>query len=79
MTDLPDVVGATCARYLELIDKALPGQVLGLYLTGSVPQGDFHPGVSDIDGVVVVATPLESAEPVRAVHEALPEKPAGGR
>ena len=74
--ELPDAVAATTSQYLELIDKALPGQVLGQYLTGSVPQGDFHLGASDIDGVVVLATPLESPEPVRAVHAALPEKPA---
>jgi hypothetical protein len=71
VTELPAVVAATTAQYLDLIDKALPGQVIGLYLTGSVPLGDFHPGSSDIDGVVVLASPLDSSEPVKDVHEAL--------
>lgn len=76
VTELPEVVAATTAQYLDLIDKALPGQVAGLYLTGSVPLGDFHPGSSDIDGVVILASPLESSEPVKEVHAALPAKPA---
>jgi hypothetical protein len=33
VTELPEVVAATTAQYLDLIDKALPGQVAGLYLT----------------------------------------------
>jgi hypothetical protein len=37
VTELPEVVTATTAQYLDPIDKALPGQVAGLYLTGSVP------------------------------------------
>jgi hypothetical protein len=41
-----------------------------------VPLGDFHPGSSDIDGVVILASPLESSEPVKEVHAALPTKPA---
>jgi hypothetical protein len=76
VTELSEVVAATTAQYLALVDKALPGQVAGLYLTGSVPLGDFHPGSSDIDGVVVLASPLDSPEPVKDVHEALPAKPA---
>lgn len=61
VTELPEVVAATTAQYLDLIDKALPGQVAGLYLTGSVSLGDFHPGTS---------------EHVKEVHAALPAKPA---
>lgn len=70
------MVAATTSLYLELIDKALPGQVAGLYMTGSVPLGDFHPHTSDIDGVVVLTEPLAGVEQVRAVHAALPAKPA---
>jgi hypothetical protein len=76
MTPVPPEVASTTARYLELIDEALPGQVTGLYLTGSVPLGDFRPGHSDIDGVVVVASPLLDASAVKAVHEQLPSAPA---
>jgi hypothetical protein len=75
---LPAGVSGTTTRYLELIDQALPGQVTGLYLTGSIPLGDFRPGFSDIDGVVVVASPLTEVEvaAVRGVHKQLPSSPA---
>ncbi|MEV8379114.1 aminoglycoside adenylyltransferase domain-containing protein [Kribbella sp. NPDC056861] len=76
MTPVPPEVTALAAQYLELVDEALPGQVTGLYLTGSVPLGDFRPGHSDIDGVVVTASPLLDASAVRAVHEQLPTAPA---
>lgn len=76
MTDLPPEVAATTTQYLELIDQALPGQVSGFYLTGSVPLGDFWPGRSDIDGVVVVSEPVVDVSAVRKVHEQLPSAPA---
>lgn len=75
MTDLPPEVAGTTTRYLELIDKALPGRVTGFYLTGSVPLGDYRPGRSDIDGVAVVSS-VVSAALVREVHEQLPSAPA---
>ncbi|MFI5708625.1 nucleotidyltransferase domain-containing protein [Kribbella sp. NPDC051620] len=73
---LPVEVSATTTRYLELIDQALPEQVTGLYLTGSIPLGDYRRGFSDIDAVVVVASPLTDVEVVRAVHKQLPSSPA---
>lgn len=76
MTSLPPEVAETTTRYLELIDKVLPDQVVGFYLTGSVPLGDFHPASSDIDGVVVVAEPMTDVSAVRSVHEELPARPA---
>ncbi|MEU4602001.1 nucleotidyltransferase domain-containing protein [Kribbella sp. NPDC023972] len=66
---------AVTSQYLELIDDALPGLVSGFYLTGSIPLDDYHPGRSDIDGVVVVSEPVTDPEIVRAVHEKLPERP----
>jgi hypothetical protein len=48
LAELPEVVAATTSLYLELIDKALPGQVVGLYVTGSVPLDDFHSHTSDL-------------------------------
>ncbi|MDX6279241.1 MAG: hypothetical protein QOH03_312 [Kribbellaceae bacterium] len=73
---LPAEVSGTTTRYLELIDQALPGQVIGFYLTGSIPLGDFRRGFSDIDGVVVVASPLTELSLVREVHKQLPSSPA---
>lgn len=76
MTELPPEVTGTTTRYLDLIDQVLPGQVTGFYLTGSIPLGDFRPGFSDIDGVVIVREPLADVSAVRAVHEQLPSAPA---
>ncbi|HEU4947811.1 MAG TPA: hypothetical protein VFT31_11715 [Kribbella sp.] len=73
---LPEAVASTTSLYLQLVDEALPGRVSGLYLTGSVPLGDFHPQTSDIDGVVILTEPLDDPDPVRSVHAALPSKPA---
>jgi nucleotidyltransferase-like protein len=86
---LPTQVTGTTNLYLKLIDQALPGQVTGFYLTGSIPLGDYRPGFSDIDGVVVLRDPLtataserdapvhaERLAAIRAVHEQLPSAPA---
>ncbi|GAA0959468.1 hypothetical protein GCM10009554_73210 [Kribbella koreensis] len=75
---LPAEVSATTKLYLQLIDQALPGQVTGLYLTGSLPLGDYRRGLSDIDGVVIIASPLTEPEvaAVRGVHAQLPTSPA---
>lgn len=73
---LPAEVSGTTTRYLELIDQALPGQVTGFYLTGSIPLGDYRRGFSDIDGVVVVTSPLTDVSLVREVHKQLPSSPA---
>ncbi|WP_328322133.1 hypothetical protein OHA70_26205 [Kribbella sp. NBC_00382] len=73
---LPAEVSGTTSKYLQLIDQALPGQVSGLYLTGSIPLGDYRRGFSDIDGVVVVASPLTDVSLVREVHKQLPSSPA---
>jgi Nucleotidyltransferase domain/Domain of unknown function (DUF4111) len=73
---LPAEVAATTARHLELLDAAAPGLVTGLYLTGSVALGDFHPHTSDIDGVVVTSSRVTSPDLVQEVHAQLPDKPA---
>ncbi|WP_432948924.1 aminoglycoside adenylyltransferase domain-containing protein [Kribbella sp. CA-253562] len=74
--ELPEVVTEASSRFLTLVDEALPGEVLGFYLTGSVPLGDFHPGSSDIDGTAVLAKPLTDPERVRGVFEAMPKTPS---
>ncbi len=77
MTALPDQVAAVTARHLELLDTALPGLATGLYLTGSVPLGDFQPNTSDIDGVVVVSEPVTGRlDVLREIHAKLAGGPA---
>jgi hypothetical protein len=74
--ELPEVVVEASSRFLALVDEALPGEVLGFHLTGSVPLGDFQPGSSDIDGTAVLAKPLTDPERVRGVFEAMPTSPS---
>ena len=74
--DLPAVVSAITRRHLELLDAALPGRVTGLYLTGSLPLGDFHPHTSDIDGVVVTSGPVTELHQLRDIHAELAGGPA---
>jgi Nucleotidyltransferase domain/Domain of unknown function (DUF4111) len=59
-------------RYLRVVDRLLPGRVVGFYLVGSVALGAFRPGRSDIDFVAVVERPLGRREllRLRAVHAA---------
>jgi hypothetical protein len=40
-------------EYLRAVDKAVPGLVTGLYLTGSIALDDYQPAISDIDAVAV--------------------------
>lgn len=41
--------------YTGAVDAALPGFVEGLYVTGSIPLGDYRSGTSDVDMVAVCA------------------------
>lgn len=60
-------------RYLELVDRALPGRIQGLYLVGSIALGDYHPGSSDVDFVAVTQKPLAGREldRLQQIHERL--------
>lgn len=53
------------ARYRRWVDRVLPGRVVDIHLTGSVAQGAYRPGRSDIDVVVVVDRRLTRSELVR--------------
>ena len=71
-----ETVGELAGRYLEEVDDALPGRVEGLYLVGSVALDDFRPGLSDVDFLAVLATPLAEDEVTTLgdVHERLRDK-----
>jgi hypothetical protein len=68
--NVDDEVARMCTRFLELADRRVPGLVDGLYLHGSVALGDYRPGVSDVDVVVVTSRPADVAA-VRDVHTAM--------
>lgn len=61
MADIPTGVRLVVAALIDLIDAHLPGQLDAFYLTGSVAQGDYRDGLSDIDFVAVLGAPPETA------------------
>jgi hypothetical protein len=64
-------------RYLDAVDRTLPGFVTGLYLVGSVAIGAYQPRRSDIDTVIVTsrAATTGDLELLTGVHEDMPEAP----
>jgi len=57
----PDVAAAL-GTWLEVFDSVDPNLVEGLYVVGSYALGDWVPGTSDIDVVVVTAEPATDDE-----------------
>lgn len=55
-------------RHLAALDAAWPGRVEALYLTGSAVLGDWWPGRSDVDAVVVTAGPVTGADLAAVAH-----------
>lgn len=52
-TDIPDQVRLVMQHLISGIVKIKVGMVRGVYLTGSIPLNDYHPGKSDIDFVIL--------------------------
>lgn len=52
---LPNGAAGAIERYLDAVDAAVPGLVVGLHVCGSLALGDYLAERSDIDVVVVVA------------------------
>ena len=48
--------------YLEMVDRALPGLVRGLYLVGSAALGAWQPGLSDLDTVILTSRPAGAGD-----------------
>ncbi len=72
---LPVNVSNTVARvvedYLADLESTAPGLVAGVYLTGSVALGDFHPAWSDIDFVTILKDPPDDQQRmlIADIHE----------
>jgi hypothetical protein len=65
---LPELVRAVVRDFLAAVDAETPGLIEGLYLVGSIAQGDFRPHRSDIDFVAVTARRLRADELVMLQH-----------
>lgn len=62
VTSLPAAVAATIDEYLGAVDKAVPGLVTGLSVTGSIALDDYQPAISDIDAVAVCSGRPDAAQ-----------------
>lgn len=67
---LPREVESVCARFLDLCDEELPGQVEGLYLHGSLGFGEWFAHTSDIDFIAVSSARLDP-DLLHRIHERL--------
>ena len=61
MTELAASVRAVTGRLIDMLDARLAGRLEALYLVGSVAQGDYREGRSDIDFVAVLGEPHDVA------------------
>lgn len=60
---LPDQAIPIVRSFADALEEALPGQVEGIYLVGSLALNDFRPGQSDIDFLAI----LDSSADVNAL------------
>jgi aminoglycoside adenylyltransferase-like protein/nucleotidyltransferase-like protein len=67
---VPAAVARVVGRYLDDLDRLLPGAVVGFYVVGSVALGAYREGRSDIDFVAMVDGELGPAglRRLRALH-----------
>lgn len=69
----PREVREGLAAWAERVGEAVGGNLVGVYLYGSLARGCFHPGTSDVDVVVVTEGPCSGAaipKIVKAYEEA---------
>lgn len=73
---LPPLPAQVLPAFLAQLQALFPTLLQGLYLTGSIPLGDYWEGKSDIDFLVLLHEPLPTAQlaQVAALHRALEKK-----
>jgi hypothetical protein len=74
MSNLPPEVTPLLDALLAGVRSALPDNLVGVYLGGSLALGGFEPQTSDVDVLVVTERPLSDTEMTRlaALHERIP-------
>ena len=60
--NLPREVDGMLKALLSGIRRTLEGNLVGVYLRGSLATGDFIPGTSDLDVLAVTERPTDDAE-----------------
>ncbi len=73
----PDVAGVLDALTAG-IGRVFGGDLVGLYLTGSLSYGGFDHGSSDIDFLAVLTGPMSAANAPRSPR-CMPTSPRRGR
>jgi predicted nucleotidyltransferase len=54
LSKIPEPANLVLRYFIIRVDKALPGRIMGVYVTGSIAVEDFHPSKSDLDMVVLL-------------------------
>jgi hypothetical protein len=74
---LPHEARVALDEYLAALDVALPGIARGIYITGSAALGDWRPGRSDLDILMVTERHLGDGEvaALEALHGGIPGRP----
>jgi len=69
-------VSPVLAQLTDGLRSILGGQLVGIYLYGSLITGDFAPGVSDVDLVVIMTAALDSVKfkALRKLHQSVVER-----
>lgn len=67
---LPEPAARVVDRFVNRVDRALPGVVDGFYIVGSLALGGFRVGRSDIDFVATTTGPLSprALKALRTIH-----------
>jgi predicted nucleotidyltransferase len=73
---IDDTVSPILAQLTDGLRSILREELVGIYLYGSLITGDFAPGISDIDLVVVMTTALDSIQfnALHRLHESVVER-----
>ena len=76
LASLPAVVQMTAHTHIAMLERLLPGWLVGWYAVGSAALGCFDRRVSDLDFVAVVRRSLGEDElaPLRRAHRALDDR-----
>lgn len=70
LTSLPSEVTPVVSLLVHELEQALPNQIEGIYLVGSLALGDFRPGQSDVD-FLAISKPTADMSVLAEVHRTL--------